>query len=164
MTYSSVEIRKIKSMLDDLQLQVTATILKAEANSKFKDACERDIMFDSEILERPDWKGLTPQEHDRLRTLAAKFLSFETLAAIIASKLPDYPFVSDAWEKFTEMALISKEEGARREEELFQATMHMRNQIVNERIRRRNGNQDKPPLYKPALQSPASTFDKDEAE
>ena len=142
MTISSVEIRKIKSMLDDLQFQVTATILKAEANSKFKDACERNIMFDSEILERPDWKGLTPQEHDRLRTLAAKFLTFETLAAIIV-KLPDYPFVSDAWEKFTAMALISKEEGARREEELFQATRHMKNQIINERIRKRNDNQDK---------------------
>ena len=83
---------------------------------------------------------LTHAQYDTLRDLAARHLSYQTLAQCLVPKLPCKPGVSEAWEILADRIMCSDEEAEKRR--ILQNEIETRMRKANAEHNRRKREQD----------------------
>ena len=93
-----------------------------------------------EISSMCNAEELTHAEYATLRDLAARYLSYQTLAQCLAPKLPNKPGVNEAWEVLADRIMCNDEEAEKRR--IVQNEIESRMRRANAEHNRRKREQD----------------------
>jgi len=74
------------------------------------DSNDSSMLHHLDTIDMFDMGKLTNAEYATLRTLAAKYLTYQTLFQCLAPKLPYKPGVKEAWETLADCIMCSDEE------------------------------------------------------
>ena len=94
---------------------------------------------------------LTNAEYSTLRTLAAKYLTYQTLFQCLAPKLPYKPGVKEAWETLAERIMCDEEEVKKRRELEREVTLRMRQAEARHNQRKRELHEERKQALASAL-------------
>jgi hypothetical protein len=104
-----------------------------------------------DIVRRFDAEELTPAEYSTLRTLAAKYLTYQALFQCLAPKLPYKPGVKEAWEKLADCMMCDEEEAKKRRELENEINLRMRCAEAEHNKRKRKQHEERKQAIAAAL-------------
>ena len=112
---------------------------------------------DSPMLNHLDYvsrvgvEELTHAEYSTLRTLAAKYLTYQTLFQCLAPKLPYKPGVKEAWETLADRIMCDEEEAKKRRELENEINLRMRCAEAKHNQRKRQQHEERKQTIAAAL-------------
>jgi hypothetical protein len=112
---------------------------------------------DSPMLNHLDYvskvgvENLTHAEYSTLRTLAAKYLTYQALFQCLEPKLPYKPGVKDAWELLGDCIMCSDEEAEKRRKLENESNLRMRRAEAEHNKRKRQQHEERKQTIAAAL-------------
>jgi hypothetical protein len=104
-----------------------------------------------DVVNRCRMENLTNGEYDILRTLAEKYLTYQTLFQLLSAKLPCKPGVKDAWELLGDCIMCSDEEAEKRRKLENESNLRMRRAEAEHNQRKRQQHEERKQTIAAAL-------------